>query len=165
MPPQDKRSRRGVHTGRGRWVGAHSVGRGGWSKEASRVSFGTVHLNTPHVCPQTRRFLGCDLGEAVLRGKLETPVEGLGETVSSSPTSTPAPAPSFQPRAAPSPAVPTDLVRGIPFRREPGSFSGPGRPWRSNKDCGSWGVTRRHGGSQLSSPSHPPQPEVKHPMH
>lgn len=46
-------------------------------------------------------------------------------------------------------------MRGIPFRSEPGSFSGPGRPWRSNNDCGSG---RGHGGSR----AHPllPAPPV-----
>lgn len=38
---------------------------------------------------------------------------------------------------------PTDLVRGIPFRKEPGSFSGPGRPWRSNNELISAGVILR----------------------
>lgn len=61
-----------------------------------------------------------------------------------------------------SPAVPTDLVRGIPFRKEPGSFSGPGRPWRSNNDCGGQGG--EYGGSRaLGGPSPPPKPEVKYP--
>lgn len=62
-----------------------------------------------------------------------------------------------RPRADPSPAVPTDLVRGIPFRREPGSFSGPGRPWRSNNDCGSRGGHMEAPGHQAPRcpPPHP----------
>ena len=82
------------------------------------------------------------------------------------------PHPVLQPHAAPSPAVPTDLVRGIPFRREPGSFSGPGRPWRSNSDCESWRgqgymeVLEHWVPSSPSSPTHPPpKPEVRPPPH
>lgn len=60
------------------------------------------------------------------------------------------------PKQSLSPAIPTDLVRGIPFRREPGSFSGPGRPWRSNNDCGGQGGTWKFQGTgALSFPSSP----------
>lgn len=62
------------------------------------------------------------------------------------------------PKQSLSPAVPTDLVRGIPFRREPGSFSGPGRPWRSNNDCG---VREEHGSSRaLEHPVFHPAPPI-----
>lgn len=62
------------------------------------------------------------------------------------------------PKRSLSPAIPTDLVRGIPFRREPGSFSGPGRPWRSNNDCG---VREEHGSSgALEHPVLHPAPPI-----
>lgn len=83
------------------------------------------------------------------------------EMGSSNPEST-HPSPAIpNPKQSLSPAVPTDLVRGIPFRREPGSFSGPGRPWRSNSDCG---VREEQGEFQgtgtPSSPSSPTHPKL-----
>lgn len=103
----------------------------------------------PHILSTHMTFLGWGLGVAGLRGNLETPAEG-GQRIPPLSRQCAAPLTGLAP-----PRVPTDFVRGIPFRSEPGSFSGPGRPWRSNNDCGSG---RGHGGSR----AHPllPAPPV-----
>lgn len=118
----------------------------------------------PTLCPLIRKIPWLGPGKAGLQGNRK-PRCRSGDRGASCPTPTP-----FLPATCiPSPAVPTDLVRGMAFRREPGSFSGPGRPWRSNSDCGGRGAHMEVLGpwdSQFpTQPHHPfPKPQIRHPM-
>lgn len=94
-----ERYRRGLPTG---W-GAVDMGEAFKGLSQQRIS-GLEEGLTPTYVHKQMRFLGWDQGEAGLREKLGTPVEGWGETRSSSPASPPAPAPFFPVPCSPQPS-------------------------------------------------------------